>query len=377
MSTLCLGLTRGHSIKSVVMHSRNPFTGVRRVYASIWGPPLGQVLQSPPANGVALGDIPSVALAPLQPSDPLVFGFWKVPKKKCADVCYNAIAAGYRRLDCACDYGNEEQVGAGIARAIEDGLCSREDLFVTSKLWNTYHHPDHVPLALRKTLSDLRVTYLDEYLIHFPISTEYVPIEQKYPPEWSNLEGKMVVVKNDIGATWQAMEQLMEQGLVKSIGVCNFSTQLLRHVLSTCRVRPSTLQIETHPRNTQEKLIRVAHEAGVRVTAYSVLGASSYLELNMATLGDLLTEDPVIVQIAKVKDKSPAQVLLRWAIQRNTLALCKTSTQARMIENRSVFDFYLTVQEMELISGLNMNRRYNDPGVFCEAAFGTFFPIYE
>jgi D-xylose reductase len=173
------------------------------------------------------------------------------------------------------------------------------------------------------------------------------------------------------------MEQLVDQGLVKSIGVCNFSTQLLRHVLSTCRVRPSTLQIETHPHNTQEKLIRFAHEAGIRVTAYSVLGASSYLELNMATNVDLLTEDPVVVQIAKAKDKSPAQVLLRWTIQRNTLALSKTSTPARLIENRNIFDFYLTAQEVELISGLNLNRRYNDPGVFCEAAFGTFFPIYE
>jgi D-xylose reductase len=359
------------------MHSRNPFEGKRRVFASIWGPPLDHVMNSNPPNGIALGDIPKEALAPLQPTDPLVFGFWKVPKDVCADVCYNAVVAGYRRLDCACDYGNEVQVGEGIARAIQDGVCRREDLFVTSKLWNTYHHPDHVKPAVEKTLKDLQLTYLDEYLIHFPISMEYVPIEVKYPPEWANLDGKMVVVKNDMAATWRAMESLVDEGLAKTIGVCNFSTQLLRQVLSTCRIRPSALQIETHPHNTQERLVRFAHDAGLRVTAYSVLGASSYLELDMATRADLLTEDPCVKKIAQAKNKTPAQVLLRWAIQRNTLPLCKTSTPSRLSENRAVFDFYLTCQEMDMIRGLNVNRRYNDPGVFCEQAFGTFCPIYE
>ena len=123
--------------------------------------------------------------------DPLVFGFWKVPKDVCADVCYQSIKAGYRRLDCACDYGNEEQVGQGISRAIQDGLCKREDLFVTSKLWNTYHKPEHVKMAFQRTLQDLQLSYLDEYLIHFPISMEFVPFESKYPPEWTNLEGKV------------------------------------------------------------------------------------------------------------------------------------------------------------------------------------------
>jgi diketogulonate reductase-like aldo/keto reductase len=187
----------------------------------------------------------------------------------------------------------------------------------------------------------------------------------------------MVVVRNDMGDTWKAMESLVDAGLVKAIGVCNFTTQLLRQVLSTCRIRPRTLQIETHPHNTQEKLLRFAHDAGIRVTAYSVLGASSYLELNMATQADLLTEHPVVARIARSKSKTPAQVLLRWAIQRNTLPLCKTCTVSRLSENRNVFDFYLTCQEMDLIRGLNLDRRYNDPGVFCEQAFGTFFPIYE
>lgn len=358
----------------LVMHSRNPFQGKRRVLASIWGGPNQSVRLAQPANGVALGTRPESFHHALSPMDPLVFGFWKVPKEECEDVCYQAIAAGYRRLDCACDYGNEEQVGRGIARAIKDGLVSRQDLFVTSKLWNTYHQ--HVSEALERTLQDLGLDYVDEYLIHFPISLEFVPFEDKYPPEWTNLEGKMVLVPNDMGTTWRAMEDLVDQGLTKSIGVCNFSTQLLRQLLSTCRIRPTTLQIEMHPHNSQERLLQFAREAGMRVTAFSVFGASSYIELNMAKSDDLLMHDETIVQLARGKNKTPAQILLRWAIQRNTLPLSKTCTASRMPENRNVFDFYLTGSEMKRIDALNKNQRYNDPGDFC-TGMGTFCPIYD
>jgi D-xylose reductase len=361
----------------LVMHSRNPFTGKRRVLASIWGPPKKAVSQAHPENGKGIGSLPDSYFEPLKPADPLVFGFWKVPNNKCADICYQAIAAGYKRLDCACDYGNEKEVGEGIARAVRDGLCHREDLFVTSKLWNTYHKPQHVPLALDRTLKDLQLTYLDEYLIHFPISTEYVPFEAKYPPEWTNMEGKMVLVPNDMNETWKALESLVDDGLCKTIGVCNFSIVLLRQLLSTCRIRPVTLQIETHPQNSQKKLIQFARQAGMKVTAFSILGASSYLEMGMATQDEVLLEDLTVLASAVANNKTPAQILIRWALQRNTLPLCKTSTPSRMVENRNVFDFYLTAAEMYALDALNKNRRYNDPGVFCELAFGTFCPIYE
>lgn len=311
------------------------------------------------------------------PADPLVFGFWKVSKECCAEVCFKAIAAGYRRLDCACDYGNEKEVGEGIAKAIKDGLCKREDLFITSKLWNTYHSTEHVPMALDRTLKDLQLSYLDEYLIHFPISMEFVPFEERYPPEWTNKDGKMVLVPNDMGKTWGAMEALADKGLTKTIGVCNFSTQLLRQIFATCRIRPATLQVELHPQNSQKNLIRFALESEMKVTAFSIFGSASYVELNMATESDSLMKDASILEIAKQKGKSPAQILIRWAMQRNTFPLCKTSSESRMVENRNVFDFDLSEDDMGRIDGLNKNRRYNDPGAFCEPGMGTFCPIYD
>lgn len=192
----------------LVMHSRNNFTGTRRVYASLWGDITKEVSERPHEGGISIGPIPRSYFQNQTPRDPLVFGFWKVDKSVCEEICYQAIAAGYRRLDCACDYGNEKEVGKGIKRAIADGLCTRDELFVTSKLWNTFHDPQHVPLALGKTLSDLQLEYLDEYLIHFPISMEFVPIESKYPPEWSNMDGKMVLVQQDLMATWRALVKM-------------------------------------------------------------------------------------------------------------------------------------------------------------------------
>mmetsp|Transcript_8699 Transcript_8699/g.13413 ORF Transcript_8699/g.13413 Transcript_8699/m.13413 type:complete len:209 (+) Transcript_8699:217-843(+) len=207
---------------------------------------------------------------------------------------------------------------------------------------------------------------------------EFVPFEAKYPPEWTNLDGKMVVVANDIGQTWKAMESLVVAGKTKTIGVCNFSTQLLRQLLSTAQtIRPSTLQIEVHPQNAQSKLIRFAKECGLSVTAFSILGASSYIELDMATPDDVLLTNPVIVDIAQHHHKSSAQVLIRWAMQRETLPLCKTSNPERMTENRNVFDFELSKEDMQRIDALDQGRRYNDPGVFCEPGMGTFCPIYE
>ena len=188
--------------------------------------------------------------------------------------------------------------------------------------------------------------------------------------------GKMVLVKNDLVATWCAMEKLIEEGLVRKIGVCNFSTQLLRHFLSVVSIPPSILQVELHVENSQNNLLRFAIENCIRVTGFSALGGTSYIELGMAAEADTIMRNKVIQDISFKHNKSTIQVVIRWAIQRNTLPLIKTSIAKRMIENRNVFDFYLYDEDMRKLDELDQNKRYNDPGVFT-LGMGTFCPIYE
>jgi D-xylose reductase len=308
-------------------------------------------------------------------------GLWKIANDQCAETVYNAIKLGYRHLDSACDYGNEVEVGQGITRALTDGLCSREELTITSKLWNTYHSPEHVKPALEKILTDLNLDYLDSFLIHFPIAQAFVPFEERYPPEWfydpeaDNPTMKLVQVP--LADTWRAMEDLVHQGLVKRIGVCNYNSGLLHDLMSYATIKPAELQIESHPYLTQEPLIRLAKNYGMAVTAFSPFGALSYLELAMADADESVLTQEVITRAANKYNKTPAQIVLRWGLQRGCSVITKTTKTERLQENLDVFDFALADDEMAAISALNKNRRFNDPGKFCESAFNTFYPIYD
>jgi D-xylose reductase len=325
--------------------------------------------------------IPTLKLSTGDELPAVGLGFWKVPREDAAALAVDAIAAGYRHFDCACDYGNEAEVGAGIRAALEQGLCRREELWITSKLWNTYHTKAHVRPALERSLHDLGVEYLDLYLIHFPISLRFVPFHMRYPPGWTfdpaAATPRMEHTHVPIAETWGAMEDLVTAGLVRNIGVCNFNCSLLRDVRSYATIRPAVLQVELHPQLAQEKLLRFCRESHIAVTGFSPLGAQSYFSIGMAEPGESVLEQPVVKEAAARHDKTPAQVVLRWGVQRGTAVVPKTANRDRLAENLAIFDFELTAEEMQAISSLDRGRRYNDPGVFCESAFGTFFPIYE
>lgn len=316
-----------------------------------------------------------------QPMPAVGLGLWKIDRDAVGPLVEQAIRDGYRHLDSACDYGNEAEAGLGLERALAAGLCRREDLWVTSKLWNTYHEPRHVRPALERTLRDLRIEYLDLYLVHFPIALAYVPFETRYPPGWffdpAAEQPCMRPVKVPLGETWAAMERLVDEGLVRRIGVCNYGVGLLRELLATARIPPAVLQVEMHPLLSQEKLLRFCRESGIAVTAFSPLGAPSYVPLGMAAEADSLLGHSTITRIATEVGRTPAQVLLRWGVQRGTAVIPKTSRPERLAENLSIFDFSLSATQMAAMDGLDQGRRFNDPGVFCERAFNTFFPIYE
>lgn len=309
------------------------------------------------------------------------YGLWKIPQENTADCVVEAVRAGYRHFDSAADYGNEAQTGEGLARAISEGLVTRDELWITSKLWNTFHAPEHVEMACRKTLADMQLDYLDLYLIHFPIALEFVPIESRYPPEWIfDPDAASPVMKRaavPLHQTWMAMETLVSKGLVNRIGVCNYNSALIHDLMSYATIKPAMLQIESHPYLTQEKLIRLAGDYGIDVTAFSPLGAQSYFELNMAEQGESLLGAAPVMVAAEAHGKSPAQVLLKWGVQRGTAVIPKTTKPDRMRENLDIDDFELSTVEMAAIGALNQNRRFNDPGVFTEAAFNTFHPIYD
>jgi D-xylose reductase len=173
------------------------------------------------------------------------------------------------------------------------------------------------------------------------------------------------------------METLVDSGLTRHIGVCNYGVSLLRDLLNYARIPPAVLQVESHPYLTQEKLVRFCAEEDIAVTAFSPLGALSYLELDMAKANESVLQQKAVVDIAQRIGRPPAQVVLRWGVQRGNAIIPKTSKPERLLENAALFDFELTADDMQAINSLNKNQRFNDPGVFTELAFNTFFPIYE
>ena len=360
------------------MHSRNRYSSPRRVLKALARHPLPPPLKvSQPSQGIS----PLVTLNNGRKMPLVGFGLWKVPGGNTADLVYEAIRNGYRHFDSAADYGIEQELGEGIHRALKEGLVSREDLWITSKLWNTYHAKEHVREACLKSLRDIGIDYFDAYLIHFPLALRYVPIEERYPPGWfydpDADHPKVEVTHIPVSETWRGMEQLYFEGLAKTIGVSNFNVQLIRELLSTCDVKPAINQVEIHPYFSQKNLVRYCRGQSIMVTAYSPLGAGSYTSLGMADASESVLEDEKVKTIASKHSKTPAQVTLKWGVQRGTAVIPKSSRTERLIENISLFDFELAEEDMETMESLNKNRRFLDPAIFLEKVFNTFCPLFD
>ncbi|XP_062954770.1 aldo-keto reductase family 1 member C1-like [Cynocephalus volans] len=281
----------------------------------------------------------------------------KVPKSEAGEATKLAIDAGFRHIDSAYFYNNEEEIGLAIRSKIADGIVKREDIFYTSKLWCTFHQPQLVRTALERSLKKLQLDYVDLYLIHSPVSMK--PGEEMIPKDE---HGKLIFDTVDLCATWEAMEKCKDAGLAKSIGVSNFNRRQLEMILNKpgLRYKPVCNQVECHPYLNQRKLLDFCKSKDIVLVAYSALGSQrekQWMDPNFPVLLD----DPVLCAMAEKHKRTPALVALRYQLQRGVVVLAKSFNEKRIKENLQVFEFQLSSEDMKVLEGLNRNCRYIDP----------------
>jgi len=251
----------------------------------------------------------------------LGFGVWKIPDDQVTQVLEKAFEIGYRSVDTARIYKNEE----GVGRAVAESGIPREELFITTKVWNSDQGYENTLKAFEASLQRLGLDYVDLYLIHWP-----TPKYDQYVE------------------TYKALEKLYKDGRVRAIGVSNFDIDHLERILNECEVVPAVNQVECHPYLQQKELKAFCKKHGIAVEAYSPL-------MN----GKDALQDEVILKIAKKYGKTPAQVILRWHLQEGVIAIPRTVTPSRMEENFRVFDFELSEEDMKEIAALDRNVRVN------------------
>jgi 2,5-diketo-D-gluconate reductase A len=272
--------------------------------------------------------VPDVMLSNGQKIPQFGFGVFQIQPADTVEATATALRAGYRHIDTAQMYGNEKEVGEAIGSS---GL-DRADVFVTSKLNNSFHRPDDARKAFDGSLDALGFEYIDLFLIHWPLPTRY---------------------DGDYVSTWQALEEFYRDGRARSIGVSNFQPHHLRRLHTECEIPPAVDQIELHPYLTQDDVRAFCAEHQIAVEAWSPIAQGRVLD------------DPTIVSIASRAGKSPAQVVLRWHVERGHIVFPKSVTPARIKENIDIFDFELSGQDVEAISALNKNERTGpDPDTF-------------
>eukprot|EP01060_Flectonema_neradi_P011923 TRINITY_DN1886_c0_g1_i4.p1 TRINITY_DN1886_c0_g1~~TRINITY_DN1886_c0_g1_i4.p1 ORF type:complete len:365 (+),score=70.46 TRINITY_DN1886_c0_g1_i4:57-1151(+) len=323
-----------------------------------------------------------VLLAGTKVMYPLVgLGTWKSPAGKTGEAVKAAVRAGYRMIDTANDYNNEHEIGQALKELFDAGEVKREELFIQSKLWNANHRPKNAEKDLHATLKDLQLDYLDAYLIHWPMACPALPDGSRHGIRESGAEPGlfsderpgggcwMFPLDNDgkycsdneqhYTTTWQWMETQVQKGLVRAIGVCNFNKRQLTELLNMATVPVSIVQNEIHPYYQQKDYIDFCKHNKVQVQAFSPLGSSDrpscYRKDNDPPS---VMENPVVTGIAAELGRTPAQVIIRWHVQRGVSCVPKSITPSRVEANYKVWDFELSREHMDKMSELNIGWHF-------------------
>jgi alcohol dehydrogenase (NADP+) len=284
----------------------------------------------------------------------LGLGTWKSEPDEVYTAVRAAVEVGYRHIDCAAIYQNEEEVGRALTDAFQAGDAKREDMWITSKLWNDSHTPEHVRPALETSLKKLQLDYLDLYLIHWPVALRH-GIELPRGPE-----DFLPLSEVPLESTWEAMLNVSEQGLARQVGVSNFSKRMIEQVSVATGHTPAVNQVELHPYLQQDALIAACKALGVAVTAYSPLGSPDSAAMMGRHDDVLLTQHPTIVEIADAHQATPGQVLIVWAIARGTSVIPKSVNPGRIAENWGARELALTPADMTAIAALDRHQRMVD-----------------
>lgn len=285
-------------------------------------------------------------------------GTWKSKPGEVFQAVLWAIEAGYRHIDCAAIYDNEKEVGNALEKAFKDGLVKREELFITSKLWNSCHRLDDVEAALKKTLKDLKLDYLDLYLIHWPISFKPgIGFAQKREDYYTYSD-------IPLSQTWLGMEQCKNSGLTRHIGVSNFNISKLKEIGKNCTVFPEMNQVEMHPFLPQEKLVNYCKQQNMLMTAYSPLGSGDRSASVKKADEPSLLENQTVVDIANIHACSPAQVLIAFSIARGNAVIPKSVNKERIAENLAASEINLREEDMDKLMNIGTNYRFVDGRFF-------------
>lgn len=270
-------------------------------------------------------------------------GTWKSAEEKIYQAVRWAIKAGYQHVDCAAVYGNEETVGQALHDAVAEGDIERKNLFVTSKLWNTAHKPADVRPALEQSLKDLQTDYLDLYLIHWPIAED-------------PLSGEALDIPQE--ETWAEMEKAQKDGLVRSIGVSNFTQTKLKDLMDKAEIMPAVNQVEIHPYLAQNDLVEFCRANQIVVTAYAPLGSGDRPDTMKEAGEPSLLADQVVADIAKKNSATPAQVLIAWGLARGLVEIPKSVQFDRIEENLGALNVTLDDDDMKRLNAIDETFRF-------------------